>query len=174
MEPDYTDNLGAMSHIKVVPNAYLVPPYSNEKIITQMHMIDPVYAMGFPPGVGNGLYPQTIPPNVDSSHTYLASMSNINERPLDMEYYRSMSPLGLAIANLLSIDYLGRNLDNRTVPSNIGSIQYFYGNHGDLGHFNGNHLAATYDVYNAINQNSGGLFIGGSRMTQNGIRNFSK
>ncbi|MCS7064420.1 MAG: hypothetical protein NZM04_10375 [Methylacidiphilales bacterium] len=132
MEPDYTDNLGAMSHIKVVPNAYLVPPYSNEKIITQMHMIDPVYAMfGH---AANRLYPQTIPPNVESSYAYIGTQIN------QASWY----------------DIVGRSLDNKTIPSNIGSIQYFSGNHADVGGAGQAHI--RYDVYNSINVNSGNMF----------------
>ncbi|MCS7063961.1 MAG: DUF2235 domain-containing protein, partial [Methylacidiphilales bacterium] len=107
IEVSYAGYPGAVSNIKVVPNAYLVPPYSNEKIITQMHMIDPVYAMGWPYNDIDIGYTKTIPPNVNESFVYIAQQNTVS--------------------NTLKDRLIDPAINNRTIPSGIDNFYYFNG-----------------------------------------------
>ncbi|MCS7062616.1 MAG: DUF2235 domain-containing protein, partial [Methylacidiphilales bacterium] len=131
-----------------VYDKYLVAPRSNEKIITQMHMIDPVYAMGWPFNDIDVAYPKTIPSNVESSYAYLAGDSNVTK-----SWWNPFNWLENAINSAI---------DNRTIPSNVGSTQYFSGNHVDVA--GAGQAYTRFDVYNSINVNSGNLFNNNSNM----------
>ncbi|MCS7063977.1 MAG: DUF2235 domain-containing protein, partial [Methylacidiphilales bacterium] len=107
IDVSYAGYPGAVSDIKVVPNAYLVPPYSNEKIITQMHMIDPVYAMGWPYNDIDIGYTKTIPANVNESFVYIAQQNTVS--------------------NTLKDRLIDPAINNRTIPSGIDNFYYFNG-----------------------------------------------
>ncbi|MCS7063989.1 MAG: hypothetical protein NZM04_08130 [Methylacidiphilales bacterium] len=136
IEVSYAAYPGGVSNIKIVPNAYLVPPYSNEKIITQMHMIDPVYAMGLPYGDIDIGYTKTIPPNVNESFVYIAN----NKTPI----------------NSVKSFFIAPGVNNQTIPQGIDNFIYFNGNHADLGGAGNTNVKSQ--VYNTINSNSYGMF----------------
>ncbi|MCS7063122.1 MAG: DUF2235 domain-containing protein, partial [Methylacidiphilales bacterium] len=135
IEVSYAGYPGAVSTIKSVPNAYLVAPYSNQKVITQMHMIDPVYAMGpIPFAHYLGGYDGNLS-STQNAFTYLATDNNI-----------SLSLDGLLV---------GTPLNFRTYDSN-SSIQYFSSNHADVAGAGSLHAGAN--VYNAIINNAESSF----------------